>query len=333
MKLLRDGWLRGCLVSWGRIAGWKPVLAAVATVVCTLVIANASPVILDAATLFFYFLLLAASWNLLAGFCGQMSFAHVGFAVAGAYVTAWLTGAFTIPTALAVVMAACAVGVVSIAVGLLTLRFRSIVFALATFAFAGVFKSWLTGATEITGGSNGMAVAGLFGYGHAMWVGMAGLGLCVIYFTLQALMLNSRLGVLMRAVRDRQVVAEGLGVDAVRVKLVVFTYTAFWAGLAGGFYGSYTQYVTPSIADLQNMGLVLGMAIVGGLGTVVGPIVGTVILRWIEFVTQGIGGQYTLLIFAMIVLFVMLFFREGVVPFTVALARRLWVSRRKYPRE
>lgn len=282
-----------------------------------------SPTVLDAAVYFFYFLMLAASWNLLAGFCGQMSFAHMAFCVTGAYVAASTANVFGLPMAAAVVVGALAAACGGFLVGIFTLRFRDITFSLATFAFAGVLTSWLIGASDITGGSNGMSAPPIFPGDQARAFVWLGLALSVVFFALQWLLLSSRWGILMRAVRDREPVARGLGVKATQLKVTVFAYTAFWAGLAGGYFAAYTEYVTPTMAGLENMGLVLGMVIVGGIGTVAGPVLGTLVFRFIDFFTRGYGGEYTVFAFALILLVTMLFLRDGAMGLITATLRRI----------
>lgn len=289
----------------------------------TLAYAIRSPTILDAAVYFFYFLMLAASWNLLAGFCGQMSFAHMAFAISGAYVAASIANIFELPMAVAILVGALTAGLGGILVGIFTLRFRDITFSLATFAFAGVLTSWLIGASDITGGSNGMSAPPIFAGDQARAFVWLGLALSVVFFALQWLLLSSRWGILMRAVRDREPVARGLGTRATLLKIAVFAYTAFWAGLAGGYFAAYTEYVTPTIAGLENMGLVLGMVIVGGIGTVAGPVFGTLVFRFIDFFTRGYGGEYTVFIFALILLVTMLFLRDGVMGLIGLVSRRI----------
>jgi branched-chain amino acid transport system permease protein len=289
-----------------------------------------SPVIIDAAVYFFYFLMLSASWNLLAGFSGQMSFGHVALALAGAYGAASFANVLRVPMAAAILLGAVATAIIGLCIGAITLRFRNITFALATFAFAGVFTSWLTGATDITGGDNGMSATPLSDGDQGRLFVWLGLALCVAFYLLQWLILASRWGILMRAIRDREDVARGLGANATLIKVAVFTYTAFWAGLAGGFFAAYVGYVTPSLGALANMGLVLGMAVVGGMGTVIGPILGTLAFRCVDYFTSGYGGEYTVFAFAVILLFMMLFMRDGIAGLIASLVRRMRAPRTRW---
>jgi branched-chain amino acid transport system permease protein len=271
------------------------------------------PVFLDAAVEFLFYLLLSASWNLMAGYAGQLSFAHMTFAVIGGYVTAGLADGLGVSPLATIPVAGIATALVGTLLGVITLRFRDIYLALATFAFAGAFLAWALATDAITGGSNGMSAPPLFEMEDqtlpSVWLA---LGLVILFYILQAAILASRWGLFARAVRDREEVARGLGVHTTRVKVLACAYAALWAGIAGGFYGSYVGIVSPSLGLLSTMGLVLAMVVVGGMGRAAGPLLGTLLFRGIDYFTRGYGGQYTVFIFAILMLLAMLFARNGI---------------------
>jgi branched-chain amino acid transport system permease protein len=289
------------------------------------------PVLLDSAVTFLYFLLLAASWNLLAGYAGQMSFAHLSFAVVGGYVTAYFADYYWISPLIVMPLAGLFTALLGLLIGAITLRFRDIFLAIATFAFAGAFQTWSIATSGITGGMNGMPAPPLFDMMDqtlaCVWLG---LGLVVVFYGLQWAILSSRWGMFARAVRDREDVARGLGVRATFVKVAICAYVAFWAGIAGSYYGGYVGLVTPSMGLLSNMGLVLAMVVVGGIGRVAGPILGTVVFRVIDYYTRGYGGEYTVLIFALLMLAMMLLARDGITGIIDRIAGRLFGRRQRW---
>lgn len=305
--------------------GLGAVLVA-AAVVFTLVLSD--PVLQDLAVLTCYWLLLAGSWNLLAGFTGQISFAHVGLAAVGAYLTVFLEfGPLDIGPGPAIPIAGVMTAVAGLGLGLVSLRVRGINLALITFAFAGAFVVWATGARGLTGGASGHTTDFLFlGIDRRpfLWIGIV---LVVVYFVSQSLILDSRFGLEAMAVRDREEVAEGLAVRTMRVKLAMFTYTAFWAGVAGSFYAGFVGIVAPSIGALINMGLVVAMVVIGGIARRFGPIVGVLLLQVIQYKVRSYGSEYTTLIFAGLVLVVMLFARDGLLGLAESAARRLVPAR------
>lgn len=316
-----------------RIRRYAPTLGFLALVAVAATVAGflRSPVMLDAAVAFLYFLLLSASWNLLAGYAGQMSFAHLSFAVIGGYITAHWSDRFSVSPLLVMPAAGVVTGLIGGVIGAITLRFRDIFLAIATFAFAGAFQAWATATTNVTGGTNGMPAPALFDIEDqtlpCVWLG---LGLVVIFYALQWAILSSSWGILARTVRDREDVARGLGVRTVFLKVVICSYVAFWAGIAGSYYGSYVGLVTPSMGLLSNMGLVLAMVVVGGMGRVGGPLLGTLLFRFIDYYTRGYGGEYTVLIFAVLMLLMMLLARDGLIGLLDRLAGRVFGKRQRW---
>ena len=290
-----------------------------------------SPVLLDSAVTFLYFLLLAASWNLMAGYAGQMSFAHMSFAVIGGYFTAYYADLYELSPLWLMPVAGVVTALIGTVIGAVTLRFRDIFLAIATFAFAGAFQTWSIATSSVTGGMNGMPAPPLFDVmDQTLYCVWLGLGLVVVFYALQWAILSSRWGMFARAVRDREDVARGLGVHTTLVKVAICAYVAFWAGIAGSFYGSYVGLVTPSMGLLANMGLVLAMVVVGGMGTVIGPILGTLLFRFIDFYTRGYGGEYTVLIFALLMLVMMLLARDGITGIIERITARLFGRRQRW---
>jgi branched-chain amino acid transport system permease protein len=269
------------------------------------------PGLQDLAILSAYYLLLAGGWNLLAGFTGQFSFAQAALAAVGAYSTVLLETEWNVPVAATLPLAGLLTALVGALLGAILLRVRGVYLSLVSFAFAGAFSAWLYGAFDFTGGGRGHTTGILFpGLDQSPYVWL-GLGLVVAYFVSQALLLNSRWGLHLVAVRDREEVAEGLGVRSRQVKVGAFAFSSFWAGVAGSLYAAYEGIVAPSIGNLLTMGLILAMVVVGGMGRRFGPLVGVLLLQSISYWVRGFGAQYTLLIFAALVLGVMLFSRDG----------------------
>ncbi len=289
---------------------------------CLLALLLSSPVIIDLGILSGYYLLLTASWNLLAGFTGQFSFAHAGLAAVGAYLTVWLEAGIGLGPAAALPLAGLMTAIVGLALGTVSLRVRGIYLALITFAFGGAFTVWLTGARDLTGGASGHSTQFLFtGIDQKPFLWLV-LGLVVAYFLAQTALVRSRFGLQATAVRDREEVAEGLGVRTVHVKIGMFTFTAFWAGLAGSFYAGYIGIVAPSIGGLNTMALIVAMAVVGGMGRALGPIAGVLALQFISYHVRGFGAEYTVLIFSALVLMVMFFARDGLLGVSERTLRR-----------
>lgn len=270
-----------------------------------------------------YYLLLAGSWNMLAGFAGQFSFAHVGLAAAGAYAAGWVTLSLGLPVWVAFVVSPCVAALAGFALGLVSLRVRGAQLPLITFAFAGAFAVFLSAASEITGGSMGMQIPRLVeGRSRDVFLLVAGVAVG-LYFVLQQWLLDGSLGLQMQAVRDNEEVAAGSGVNVTRVKVLAFTVTAAVAGFAGSFYASYVGVLAPSILSINEMGMVVAMVVVGGMGYRLGPLLGVVVLRTAEHIVRGVAAEYTTLVIAGISLLVVLYFREGLAHALALAWRRL----------
>lgn len=283
--------------------------------------AGLSPTLEDLLVMSAYYLLLAGSWNILAGFTGQFSFAHVGLAAAGAYLAAAVVNGLGLPVWISYIVSPLAVGAISFWLGLVSLRVKGAQLPLITFAFAGAFGVFLSAATDITGGSMGMQIPRLIeGNSRSIFLIVAGIAIG-IYFAIQNWILDGSLGLLMQSIRDDEDVAKGSGVNIFRVKVLAFMITAAIAGFAGAFYASYVGVLAPSILSMNEMGMVMAMVVVGGMGHRYGALVGVFVLRIVEHVTRGVAAEYTTLIIAAISLVVILFFREGL----LRAVERLWL--------
>ncbi len=250
--------------------GWRgaAVIAGVAAAALALVPALAGDFTLHMLTTSCYYTILAASWNLLAGFTGQFSLAHQAFAAIGAY------------------------------------TLRAIYLAIATWAFAETIHIVLTAAYPITRGELGLDVPPLFrnldplSY-YYLFAALAFVSVLAMYA-----MVRSPLGQFMRAIKDDELRAESLGVDTTRVKIVVFTVSSAFAGLAGAFYAHYVIVLSPQLADFNEMAKLIIMVVLGGLGSVAGPLIGAtpvqVLITWLQKY-----GEWDMVIFALAVIVLM----------------------------
>ncbi|TAL85799.1 MAG: branched-chain amino acid ABC transporter permease [Candidimonas sp.] len=289
-----------------------------------------APALSDVIVISAYYLLLAGSWDLLAGFTGQFSFAHVGLAAAGAYGVGWVTLHLGLPVWVSFIVSPLIVGATGFALGLVSCRVRGTQLSLITFAFAGAFGVFLSAASDITGGSMGLQVPRLIhGRSHDIYLLVAGVAVG-LFFALQEWMLSGALGLRMQAVRDNEEVAAASGIDVVKVKVLAFTITAAVAGFAGAFYASYVGVLAPTILSINEMGLVLAMVVVGGMGYRLGPLLGVVVIRTTEYFVRGAAAQYTTLVIAAITLLVVLYFRQGLVHALTQVWRRIYAPQGRW---
>jgi branched-chain amino acid transport system permease protein len=286
--------------------GWRSaaIIAALAAAALALVPALAGDFTLHMLTTSCYYTILAASWNLLAGFTGQFSLAHQAFAAIGAYTSGLLIRYFAVPIWFGIGSGVVVAALFGYALGRMVLSMRAIYLAIATWAFAETIHIVLTAAYPITRGELGLDVPPLFrnldpvSY-YYLFAALAFVSVLAMYA-----MVRSPLGQFMRAIKDDELRAESLGVDTTRVKIVVFTVSSAFAGLAGAFYGHYIIVLSPQLADFNEMAKLIIMVVLGGLGSVAGPIIGAtpvqVLITWLQKY-----GEWDMVIFALVVIVLM----------------------------
>ena len=310
--------------------------AAIAGLIATL----DSGVWLTFAMMALYGALLAQAWNILGGFGGQFSFGHALFFGVGAYaqVIAQVTWGLNAWAALAVaVLLAAAVGA---GVGILSFRYglKGSYFALVTLAFAEVFR---IGAVtfDFTGGGVGMMLplnespANMQFASRRGYLALIG-AMVVAALVLTAWLRHSRFGARLQAVRDNEDAASAIGVDPYRTKLAAITLSGGFMGAAGSFYAQVYQYIDPGIAFGPHVSVeALVGAIVGGMGTLWGPVAGAVVLHLLADLTRNLFGQLpglNMVIYGSVLVLIVMFLPRGLAGLWGAGAsvRSLWKSRR-----
>jgi branched-chain amino acid transport system permease protein len=300
VRVMERGWIRAT------------ALWAVATGVLALLPYVVSEFALHVLAITAYYAILACSWNLLAGYTGRFSLAQQSFAAIGAYTTGLLIFYYGVPIWVGIVAATLVATAVGLVMGVLVLRMQAGYLALATWSLAATFQIVLTASFELTRGQLGLPVPSLLGHLNTVayyWIFLALAAACTL---LMYIMVSSPIGQLMRAIKDDELRAATLGVDTTRWKIVVFAVTSLFSGLAGAFYAHYVLVISPAIADFNEMGKVIAMVIVGGLGSFAGPIVGAVIVQ-VAFTFFQQYGAWSVIGYALVVIVVMRVYRAGVV--------------------
>jgi len=226
---------------------------------------------------------LTATWSLLAGVAGQFSFGHVAIAGVAAYVGAiWgreLAGTpFGDPWIATAVGALAALGL-GATLGLILLRLRGAYLALFTLAFSEIARIVIATEVGITGGNLSLAVGQLPGDRTFHYYLMAGVLLLVLGLTY--LVLGSRFGLFLRAMREDADAAAAMAVDIVRLKVVVFSFASLLLGFSASTYYHTTPRLTPQILDLLGMGLVVVYAVIGGMESPLAGAIAAALLVWL----------------------------------------------------
>jgi branched-chain amino acid transport system permease protein len=219
---------------------------------------------LSVGVLAMFYAIVAASWALLAGYAGQFSFGHMAFVSLGAYTSGLLVMTFGVPIPFGMVAGVLMCAIVGSGIGFVCLRMRGPYLALFTVAFSEVLRIVIVSENEVTGGSGGLEVTPLFhGRTDAPYYYL-GLILLVASLAIMLFLVTSRWGLFFRAIRENEDAAAAAGVKVVRFRILAFAITSSFAGLAGGFYGHYIGILTPDIGSVDQMGLVVAMAVIGG---------------------------------------------------------------------
>jgi branched-chain amino acid transport system permease protein len=263
----------------------------------------------------------AQGWNLLAGFGGQLSFGHAAFFGTGAYVTAILQIRFGINAWIGMAAGIALGAAVGWVIGVLSFRarLRGSYFALVTLAFAEVLRI-LANAVEFTGGASGLLIRLQPGFanlqfpdrGVFLWLVLA----CILLVLLLTTHIErSRFGAHLVAVRENEDAARALGVDVLATKLRAIALSAAITAAAGCLYTQNFLYLDANIAYGTWISIeVLIAAIIGGLGTVLGPVIGALALHGMGEVTKLAAGQVTgidLAIFGVILILSVAFVPNG----------------------
>ncbi|HKQ27621.1 MAG TPA: branched-chain amino acid ABC transporter permease, partial [Burkholderiales bacterium] len=222
-----------------------------------------------------FFALLGQSWNILGGYCGQVSFGHAVFFGTGAYVTAVLQVRYGLDAWTSAALAVGAGALVGIFIGALTFRYglRGSYFALVTLAFAEVFRVLAT-SWEFTGSGFGMLIPMKPGVAHLQFADRTTFYYTILVLVAVAYLLTwrlqrSRFGAYLVAIRENEHAAQALGINAFRMKLAAITVSGAMAAVAGVFYMQYYLFVDSNVGygPAMSVNALLG-PLIGGAGTV-----------------------------------------------------------------
>ena len=277
---------------------------------------------------------LAIAWNITGGLAGQMSFGHAALYGTGAYAAAMLQIRLGVNPYVAALIGVAAGAAMGAFIGALAFRYglRGSYFALVTLAFAEVLRI-LASSFEITGAGSGLTLPFRPGLANLQFADRYGaylfvLVLCLVALAVTAMIKGSRLGSNMVAVRENEAAAGAIGIDAFRVKVIAMAISGAIAGAAGVAYLQIQLFIDAPIAygSLISVEALLG-PIIGGAGTLLGPVVGTVVLHVVgEVVKSGVRGAPGLnfVFYGIVLLLILRFLPNGL----MGLANRVrWPSR------
>ena len=280
------------------------------------------------------FVIVAQGLNLIVGYVGQLSLAHAAFFALGAYVSALLFLKLKWSMWIGLPAAAILTGLTAFALGWVILRVRGHRFVIITVAFAEIMKLVASNWIDMTRGFMGLPglqIPALYvpGIGSVdisskerfYYVALVA---ALVTFWLCAKLVGSSIGRAFVLVRENEVLAESLGISAFRYCMIAFVAGAAMAGAAGSLYGHYVGFVSPDLFNFSYLTIMLIMVILGGKGTLLGPVLGAVIFTFLPELLRE-ASSYRMVIFSVILIVAALFMPRGVIfPLVEHVVPRRW---------
>jgi branched-chain amino acid transport system permease protein len=313
------------------------IVAALVVLLCLLPMAVTNPYYLHVIIMCILWAYLASCWNIIGGFAGQLSLGHGIYTAVGAYVTIILFNTFGLSPWLGLFVGGGAAVLLSLIIGYPTFGLRGAYYALATVAISEGIVVLITNTGNIghfvVGGAEGLIVKMVGNSAAAMQFDSKVPYYYIVLFMLFMIIFvakwlqDSKLGYYLVALREDEDAAAAIGIDVRRNKLIAGAISAFFTALGGVFYAVLIRYLEPNaIAGAGMSTQMVFLAIVGGAGTVLGPVVGGILLSLVsEIIRFYLGGQLMglhLFIYGMIVLLMIIFQPKGLMELVDKIKRR-----------
>jgi branched-chain amino acid transport system permease protein len=306
-------------------------------IIATLVLAAAMPFltdnmfILNLLVLMLILIIFASAWNLLA-YSGQGSLGHAAFFGIGAYASTMIAAQSGISPFITIFLGAAVAAFIGILIGLTCVRLKEWFLAMVTFGFAIIVQTLTVSVlAPMTGGWDGISSPRLvspsiMGYQTIEYYAV----LIITIASIAAIwyIMKSRIGLAFLAIRENELEARAAGIDPVRFRLLAFAMSAYLAGVAGALQIHHIGYITPELYGVDNSFWPVTYVILGGLGTLGGPVIGTVVLTviWEGLKATGLTfGRYVII--GIILILTIIFLPRGLISLPEGV--REWIKRRR----
>ncbi|SFQ05415.1 branched-chain amino acid ABC transporter permease [Variovorax sp. 770b2] len=256
--------------------------------------------------------------NIITGYTGQFNLAHGAFMAVGAYTVGILTVDYNVPFWVAFVLSGVVPTVLGLFVGALSLRLKGHYFSIFTLCIGTIISLGIEKWESLTHGSVGII-------GIPIPTGFAGISfdspralyfLTFFFLVLGILVMrkivNSLVGRTFLAIRNGEELAEALGINLMRNKLLAFLVSVFYAGIAGGLYAGFVRFIGPGLADVTHTFDMTMYMLVGGLGTLLGPLLGAISVPWLTQYLQFLQ-EYRFIVFGPVLVALVIFMPDGLV--------------------
>jgi branched-chain amino acid transport system permease protein len=269
----------------------------------------------------FLYVVLATSWNIIGGFAGYLSFGHVAFFGIGAYATAMMMKGLNLSpllTVLSTIPAGAISAFVALIIGYPCLRLRGPYFAVITLCFAFVVDLGIKNL-DILGGPEGLWLKSMdlpINIIRAIFFEVM-MSVMVLSIAVGLWISRSKFGAGLQAIKEDEEVAQTMAINAPKLKIQAFALSAFFPGVAGGIYAYYLTYIhVDTVFDVNISILIVLMALFGGGGTWLGPLIGAVMLTLInEWLSTFVRAEYARMIYGCLFIVVIVFMPNGIMEF------------------
>jgi branched-chain amino acid transport system permease protein len=266
----------------------------------------------------YIFALATLGLNLITGYTGQFNLAHSGFMAVGAYTVGILTVDYQVPFWIAFVLSGVVPAVLGIFIGLVSLRLKGHYFSIFTMCVGYIMFLVIEKWESLTHGTVGIiGIPAPTGIGTITFDTPRSLYYLVFFFLVLGTWVMHRictslLGRTFVAIRNSDTLAESLGINLMRNKLLAFLLSVFYAGLAGGLYAGFVRFLGPGLAGIEHTFDMTMYMLIGGLGTLLGPLLGALGMPWLTQYLQFLQ-EYRFLVFGPILVLLVIFVPHGVV--------------------
>ncbi len=259
----------------------------------------------------------AASLDILVGYTGRLSLGHAAFFAIGAYTSTLLAMNWGVSPWIGIFIGGIMASIFGLILGVPSLKLRGPYLAISTLGFGVIVWLMLINLEEITRGPLGIPhIPPLPGIGPLDFRVRTNFYYIALVFALISIFLmhiltKSRIGKILMSIREDEEAALSVGVDVPSFKVYAFLIATFFAGISGGLYAHYLRYISPELSTLSESIYILSMDIIGGFGTIVGPVMGAAVLSLLQELLRPYL-EYRYLIYGLLIILVMKFFPSGI---------------------
>jgi len=272
------------------------------------------------------FMMLASSQDLIYGYTGQLHLGQAAFAAIGAYITAVLMLRFELSYWLAMPLSGLGTALVAMVLCIPTLRLRGLYLGLATLGFSEIVRLTLIMWNSVTRGPMGLPGIPAPMLGSFVFESKISFYYMILAFTVVTVfalqrVVHSRMGKALMAIRDDEIAARAMGVNSSYYKCMAFALGSFFAGVAGSFYAVYISFISPDSFKMMDSFLIFAMPILGGMGTLIGPLIGALVLYVLPEATR-VFAEYRMVWVGLLLMITMVMQPKGILGGVHALAER-----------